>query len=171
MAETLDMNPQGGASSTDQQQGAQMVVQHVYLKDSSFEAPGALKIGEADGEPEMNMNLSQKTEQLGEGVFEVALTVTVTAKRGETTAFLCETQYAGVFRFQGFSEEQLGYAINVLCPNVLFPYARSQISSLVAAGGFNAPPLQPINFEAIFRQRVEEAQQQQAGQAESEPAQ
>lgn len=175
MAETLDINPQAGANpasdSADQKQGAQMVVQHVYLKDSSFEAPGALRMSESDGEPEMNMNLSQKAEKLGEGVYEVALTVTVTAKRGETTAFLCETQYAGVFRFQGFSEEQLGYAINVLCPNVLFPYARSQISSLVAAGGFNAPPLQPINFEAIFRQRIEEAQQQQAGQAASDTTQ
>lgn len=162
MAETLDMNPQAGGGQNEGQQNAQMMVQHIYLKDSSFEAPGALGVGESEGEPEMSMNLSQKTEKLGDDRFEVALTVTVTARRGETTAFLCETQYAGVFQFQGFSDEQLGYAVNVLCPNVLYPYTRSQISMLVAAGGFSAPPLQPINFEAIFRQRVQEAQQQQA---------
>lgn len=167
MAETLDMNPQAAGGQAEGAQGAQMLLQHVYLKDASFEAPGALSVGSAEGEPEMNMNLSQKTEKLADDRFEVALTVTITAKRGDITAFLCEAQYAGVFQFRGFSDEQMTYAVNVLCPNVLYPYVRSQISVQVAAGGFSVPPLQPINFEAIFRQRVQEAQQQQQAGAET----
>ncbi|MEE4305006.1 MAG: protein-export chaperone SecB, partial [Wenzhouxiangella sp.] len=93
---------------------------------------------------------------------------TVTSKQGDKTAFLCEVQYGGFFQLTGFSEQQIPYVLNVLCPNVLFPYCRSQIGSMVSAGGFFMPPLQPVNFEAVFRQRLEEAsQRQQAEGAES----
>ena len=90
------------------------------------------------------------------------LTVTVTAKQGDKTAFIAEVHYSGVFQFAGFSEQQLPYVINVMCPNVLFPYARTQVGTLIAAGGFVAPPLQPINFEAIYAQRVQQQQSEQA---------
>ena len=137
-----------------------MAVQHVFLKDCSFEAPGALGLDQSDGQPDMNMNLSQRVNQHGENRYEVVLTVTVTAKQGESTAFIAEVHYGGVFQLQGFSEQQLPYVINVHCPNVLYPYARNQIATLISAGGFFSPPLQPINFEAIFAQRVAEQQQQ-----------
>jgi preprotein translocase subunit SecB len=97
------------------------------------------------------------------------LTITVTAKQGESTAFIAEVQYGGVFQIQGFTEQQLPYVINVHCPNVLYPYARAQIASLIAAGGFFTPPLQPINFEAIFAQRIAE-NQQQAGASQAPAA-
>lgn len=150
---------QGAATGeTNQTREAQMVVQHVFLKDASFEATSPQDLEQSEGQPDMNLNLSQRTNQLGDNRWEVILTVTVTAKQGEKTAFLCEIQYGGIFQFAGFSEEQMPYVINVLCPNVLFPYNRSQISSLVAAGGFFMPPMQPINFESIFRQRMADAQ-------------
>ncbi|HKL53685.1 MAG TPA: protein-export chaperone SecB [Wenzhouxiangellaceae bacterium] len=150
------------ANGQDTQQPT-MSLQHVFLKDCSFEAPGALGLDQSEGQPDMNMNLSQRVNQHGEGRYEVVLTVTVTAKQGETTAFIAEVHYGGVFLLQGFSEQQMPYVINVHCPNVLYPYARSQIAALVAAGGFFSPPLQPINFEAIFAQRV--AEQQKGGEA------
>ncbi len=147
-----------GNGESNQTREAQMVVQHVFLKDASYEATSPQDLDQSEGQPDMNLNLSQRTNQLGDNRWEVILTVTVTAKQGEKTAFLCEVQYGGIFQFAGFSEEQMPYVINVLCPNVLFPYNRSQISSLVAAGGFFMPPMQPINFEAIFRQRMADAQ-------------
>lgn len=150
------------AAATNGQDSQQptMAVQHVFLKDCSFEAPGALGLDQSAGQPDMNMNLSQRVNQHGENRYEVVLTVTVTAKQGESTAFIAEVHYGGVFQLQGFSEQQLPYVINVHCPNVLYPYARNQIATLISAGGFFSPPLQPINFEAIFAQRVAEQQQQ-----------
>ncbi|MDT8449467.1 MAG: protein-export chaperone SecB [Wenzhouxiangellaceae bacterium] len=145
----------------DAQQQAQMALQHVFLKDCSFEAPGALGLDQTDGQPDMNMNLSQRVNQHGEGRYEVVLSITVTAKQGEKTAFIAEVHYGGVFQLEGFSEQQLPYLMNVICPNVLYPYARAQVSMLISAGGFFAPPLQPINFEAIYAQRVAQEQQGQ----------
>ncbi len=152
-------NQQGAADST---QEAQMAVQHVYLKDASFEAPNMLELDQRAGEPEVNINMSQRSENIGEGRYHIVLQVTVTSKQGDKTAFLCEVQFGGFFQLTGFSEQQVPYVINVLCPNVLFPYCRSQIGALVSAGGFFMPPLQPVNFEAVFRQRLEEARKQQA---------
>lgn len=150
------------AAGGESQQQAQMAVQHVFLKDASFEAPGAMGMENAEGQPDMNLNLAQRVNQLGDDRYEVVLTVTVTAKQGDKTAFIAEVHYSGVFQFAGFSEQQLPYVINVMCPNVLFPYARTQVGTLIAAGGFIAPPLQPINFEAIYAQRVQQQQSEQA---------
>lgn len=163
MADENQNEAAGAQAGNQEEQGAQMAVQHVYLKDSSFEAPSPTELNQNDGQPDVNMNLSQRTNQIDENRWEIILTVTVTAKQGEKTAFICEVQYGGLFQFAGFSEEQMPYVINVLCPNVLFPYNRAQISSLVSAGGFFLPPMQPINFEGIFRQRMAEAQAQANG--------
>ncbi len=155
-----NQTPEAAAQGGNQQQGAQMVVQHVYLKDASYEAPSPHELEQAQGQPDINLNLAQRTNQIGEGRWEVVLTVTVTAKQGDKTAFICEVQYGGLFQFSGFSEEQMPYVVNVLCPNVLFPYNRTQVANMVQAGGFYLPPIQPINFEAVFRQRMAEAQGQ-----------
>ncbi len=159
----------GAQAGNQQEQGAQMAVQHVFLKDASFEAPSPTELNQNDGQPDVNLNLSQRTNKIDESRWEIILTVTVTAKQGEKTAFICEVQYGGLFQFGGFIEEQMPYVVNVLCPNVLYPYNRAQISSMVGAGGFYLPPMQPINFEAIFRQRMAEAQAQAADQ-EGQPA-
>ncbi|MDT8408634.1 MAG: protein-export chaperone SecB [Wenzhouxiangellaceae bacterium] len=157
---------QQDVANNTQSRQAQMAVQHVFLKDCSFEAPGALGLDQSEGQPDMNLNLSQRVNQLGEDRYEIVLTVTVTAKQGEKTAFIAEVHYGGIFQVSGFSEQQLPYVINVLCPNVLYPYARAQIGSLISAGGFFSPPLQPINFEAIFAQRMAETPQDGAGSAD-----
>lgn len=149
------------------EQEAQMAVQHVYLKDASFEAPNVLELNQGGAEPDVNLSLSQRSENLGEGRNHVVLSVTVTSRQGETTAFLCEVQFGGFFQLSGFSEQQIPYVLNVLCPNVLFPYCRSQIGAMVSAGGFFMPPLQPVNFEAVFRQRLEEASQKQQAEGDS----
>lgn len=141
-------------------QGPQMSLQHIFLKDASFEAKSPHELDAATGQPDVNLNLAQRTTDMGEGRWEVILTVTVTAKEGEKNVFVCEVQYGGIFKFANFTEEQMPYAINVLCPNVLYPYNRAKIADLVSAGGFMLPPMQPINFETVFRQRLAEAQSQ-----------
>ncbi len=161
-------NPDAGAAQANGQESrdAQMAVQHVFLKDASYEAPSPQELDSSAGQPDINLNLSQRTNQIEENRWEVILSVTVTAKQGEKTAFICEVQYGGIFQFGGFSEEQMPYVINVLCPNILFPYNRTQIANMVSAGGFFMPPIQPINFEAIFRQRLADAQAKKDEQGE-----
>jgi len=158
-----------GAQPTNEPREAQLAVQHVYLKDASFEAPSVLELDQNAGQPDINVNLSQRAENIGDNRWQVVLGVTVTAAQGDKTAFLCEVQYGGIFQMAGFSDQQIPYVINVLCPNVLFPYNRNQVASMVTAGGFYMPPLQPVNFETIFRQRLEEARQQGDSAGETPP--
>lgn len=167
MAEETAGNAAAQAGATDNS-GMQMVMQHIYLKDASFEAKSPQELDQSGGQPDINLNLAQRTNKVADDRWEVILTVTLTAKQGEKTAFVCEVQYGGLFQLANVTEEQMPYVINVLCPNVLFPYNRTQIGSLITAGGFYLPPLQPINFEAVFRQRLLDAQQQQQGQAPAE---
>jgi len=165
MAEENQTPDAGAAAGNQQSNEAQMAVEHVFLKDTSFEALSPQEIDNSAGQPDISMNLAQRFNQINETRWEVILTVTITAKQNEKTAFVCEVQYSGIFSFGGFTEQQMPYVINVVCPNVLFPYCRSQVAALVSAGGFYMPPMQAINFEAIFRQRMAEAQAQaEAGQ-------
>jgi preprotein translocase subunit SecB len=168
MAEETEGNAAGAPAGTEENNGTQMVVQHIYLKDASFEAKSPQDLDQSGGQPDINLNLAQRTTKVGEDRMEVILTVTVTAKQGESTAFVCEVQYGGIFQFANVNEQQMPYLVNVLCPNVLFPYNRTQIGSMITAGGFYLPPLQPINFEAVFRQRMADAQQQAQGEAPAE---
>jgi preprotein translocase subunit SecB len=153
-------------TATQEQQQAQFQLQKLYVKDVSFELPNAPQIFQEDGQVEIKLNLSQKVENLAEGVHEVVLTVTVTASLGEKTAYLAEVQQAGIFAIVGLGEQARHAALNTLCPHTLFPYARRMITDLVAEGGFPPLVLQPINFDQIYAQRMREAQAQ-ASAAES----
>jgi preprotein translocase subunit SecB len=154
------------AATEEQQQQAQFQLQKLYTKDVSFELPNAPEIFQDDGQVEIKMNLAQKVEVLAEGIHEVALTVTVTATLGEKTAYLAEVQQAGIFAISGLNEQATHAAINTLCPHTLFPYARRVITDMVGDGGFPPLVLQPLNFDQIYAQRMQEAQQEQATAAE-----
>jgi len=145
-------------TATQEQQQAQFQLQKLYVKDVSFELPNAPQIFQEDGQVEIKLILSQKVENLAEGVNEVVLTVTVTATLGEKTAYLAEVQQAGIFAIVGLGEQATHAALNTLCPHTLFPYARRVITDLVAEGGFPPLVLQPINFDQIYAQRMREAQ-------------
>jgi preprotein translocase subunit SecB len=147
-------------AAEQQQEQAQFQLQKIYLKDASFELPNAPQVFQEDGQVEIKMNLAQKVEKLAEGVQEVNLTVTVTATIGEKTAYLAEVQQAGIFAITGLNEQSEHAAVNTLCPHTLFPYARRVITDLVADGGFPPLVLQPINFDQIYAQRMQEAQTQ-----------
>ena len=161
-----DEQIQGAAE--EQQQQAQFQLQKLYMKDVSFEVPSAPQIFQDDGQVEIKMNLAQKVELLTEGVHEVILTVTVTASLGEKTAYLAEVQQAGIFAISGLNEQATHAAVNTLCPHTLFPYASRVITDLVADGGFPPLVLQPINFDQIYAQRMQEAQAQANNGADME---
>ena len=156
------------ATTQEQQQQAQFQLQKLYVKDVSFELPNAPQIFQEDGQVEIKMNLAQKVEALADDVHEVTLTVTVTATLGEKTAYLAEVQQAGIFSITGLNEQASHAAINTLCPHTLFPYARRAITDLVSDGGFPPLVLQPINFDQIYAQRMQEAQAQSSAAEDME---
>ncbi len=142
----------------------QFAIQKLYLKDASLESPQSPQVfADANWQPEVNVQLNTAHASVGENVYEVVLTVTVTAKQADKVAFLVEIKQAGVFAINGFSEENLGGMLGAYCPEVLFPYAREAISDLVGKGGFPQILLTPVNFNALYTQQL---QQQQAGAAD-----
>jgi preprotein translocase subunit SecB len=138
----------------------QLVVQKIYVKDVSFEAPNAPQIFQEideNSQPQVQLNLGQKASDLGNDVYEVALSLTLTCTVGERTAYLAEVEQAGVFGIAGFNDSDRAGIIGSYCPNLLFPYARQVISSMVLEGGFPPFLLQPINFDALYAEQQRRA--------------
>ncbi|MCU0832863.1 MAG: protein-export chaperone SecB [Chromatiaceae bacterium] len=153
-------------AENEQVQGErQFAIQRIYVKDISFESPNAPAIFRGEWRPQHDLNLNTKVNRLAEDAFEVELSVTVTAKTGEQTAFIVEVHQAGFFGVKGFTEQELGPLLGAYCPNLLFPYAREAVSDLVTKGGFPQLVLQPVNFDALFAQH----QQKMAEQAGAGP--
>lgn len=153
-----------GQGQPSQQQGdeQQFHVQKVYLKDASFETPNSPGIFTNDWDPKINVELNTRGERVSDEVMEVIVTVTVTAKLQETTAYLCEVQQAGIFTVKGIQGENLNALLGSYCPQILFPYAREAVSDLVAKGGFPQMLLAPVNFDALYAQQRSQQQQQGA---------
>ncbi len=141
----------------------QFAIQKVYVKDVSFETPNSPAIFTQKWEPNVEFNLSSNAQELQEGVYEVVLTVTVTVKLEDKTAYLVEVAQAGIFAAQGFEQEEMGPLLGIYCPNTLFPYAREVVSDLSLKGGFMPMVLPPVNFEAIYAQKMQQQTQQQEG--------
>jgi preprotein translocase subunit SecB len=127
----------------------QLALQAVYLKDCSFEAPQGPRVT-GEWNPQIGLDLNTAVSVIDGDVHEVILTVTVSAKAGEQTVFLVEVKQAGAFLMQNLAEPDFRRAAGVLCPGVLFPYARAVVSQLVSLGGFPQLLLPPVNFEALF---------------------
>ena len=140
------------------EQNAQPVfgIEKIYVKDISVEVPNAPEIFLEREAPQVEIQLNSEGRGLGDGAFEVLLTVTVTAKLGEKTVFLVEVGQAGIFRILNVPNEQIEPLIAVACPNILFPYARETVSDAVTRAGFSPVVLQPVNFEAMYMQRLQE---------------
>ena len=134
-------------------------IQRIYLRDASMEQPNSPQIFLEQDSPAVDINLGIEQTQLGEGVFEVALTGTVTAKIKDKTLFLVECKQAGIFEVSGFPADQVGPILGVNCPQMLFPYLRAQISDLVVRGGFPPVVLNEINFPAIYAAQLEQQAQ------------
>lgn len=138
-------------------------IEKIYVKDLSLEIPNAPAVFLEQEQPEIDMQLANGAQQLEEGFFESSLTITVTAKLGDKTMFLCEVSQAGIFQIRNVPAEDIDPILGVACPNILFPYARETVSNLVGRAGFPPVLLSPINFEALYMQQ--RAEQAEAGNA------
>ena len=160
-----------GGAEPAQANGPQFSVEKIYVKDVSFESPKTPHVFNEQVQPQINMNLNQRVQRLGENAFEVVLGVTLTCKAGDKTAYVAEVQQAGIFGLMGLEAQAVDVLLGTQCPNILFPYVRQLVSDLVQAGGFPPFFLQPINFEALYAEsRRQRAAQGDAGLANSEPA-
>ena len=140
-------------------------IEKIYVKDLSLEIPNAPQIFTQRETPQLSVELSNVANQLDEGVFEVAITVTVTSKLEDKTVFLVEVAQAGIFQVRNIPVENLDMILGVTCPNILFPYARETVSDVVIRAGFPPVLLNPINFEALYAQQRQQAQVAEEGAA------
>ena len=151
-----DDNAAGTAAQPPKQEFS---IQKVYLRDVSFEGPNSPQLfAEGKWEPTINLQLGTTNRQVGENFYEVTLAVSVSAKIGDKTAYLIEVQQAGVFRLSGFGKEELGPMLGSFCPNILFPFAREEVAELATKGGFPQLLLEPINFDAVYAQGLQQRQ-------------
>jgi len=136
-------------------------IQRIYLKDVSYESPQtpAVFAGSTNWQPQVSLHLNTESTKLENDLYESVLTVTATVKLGEETAYLTEVKQAGLFLIKGFPEDRLAPMLGSFCPNLLFPFAREAIGSLVQKGGFPQLLLDPVNFDALYAQHVEGARQ------------
>ena len=144
----------------------QFTVQRIYTKDLSFESPATPEIFKKQWQPKVNVDLNTKSEAIdADGNFEVVLSLTITARLDDVTAFLIEVHQAGIFFVKGFEGDELRRVLSTAAPNLLFPYARETIDSLCVKGAFPAIMLAPINFDAVYQQALLQAQGAATGSA------
>lgn len=129
-------------------------IQKVYIKDLSFETPNSPKIFTDKWNPKTDVHIQTENDKLDEKIYEVVITVTVTATQDETTAFLVEVKQAGIFFIENFPEEHHKQLLGSYCPNILFPFARECVTELVTKGGFPQLLLNPVNFDALYQQHL-----------------
>ena len=155
---------EGDNSEAQQAAGPQFGVTKTFVKDISFETPMGVKVFTQAFQPKIQLDVNSRGSTIAENTHEIVLTLTITAKVEDNTAYLLEIQQAGIFAISGFDEQQMAHVLGAVCPNFLFPYAREAVDSLVVRGGFPPLSLAPIDFDALFRN----SQAQQAQGAEGQ---
>ncbi len=153
-------------AKTDEQ-NREFSVQRIYTKDVSFETPNTPAIFQQEWKPETEVNLNTEVNKLTDTVYEVTLSVTVTTKVAEKTAYLAEVKQAGIFSIKGFQDQEMGPLLGAYCPNQLFPYVREVISDTVIKGSFPQMLLQPVNFDMLYAQHQQELAKKAQAQGET----
>lgn len=136
-------------------------IQRTYLKDLSLEIPNAPQIFLEQQAPAVEISLDVSAQPVAEGIYEAVVTATVTAKVGEKVSFLVECREAGIFEIRNIPDEQMTMILNVVCPNIVYPYLRANVADVIQRAGFPPIHLAEINFEAMFQQRLQQMQQQE----------
>ncbi|MDB3991920.1 protein-export chaperone SecB [Gammaproteobacteria bacterium] len=162
MAEEENVPQSAATEESKQVEGPQFALQRIYLKDSSFESPRSPTVFQGQWAPKINFDIKSRSEKVQDDVYEVVLVLTAEAQMEEQAAFLVEVHQAGIFAAKDFDELQLEQLLATVCPNILFPYAREAIDSLVVKGSFPALALAPVNFDALYKQQKEAMVQQPA---------
>lgn len=143
-------NPAGAA------QGPQLGIARLYVKDLSFESPQGPEGLSGASQARVDQDLGVGVRRVEGDNYEVVLKLTVTMRDGDRTLYLVELEQAGQFLVRGLEEQALGQVLNIHCPTVLFPYARETVDSVLTRGGFPPLLLPPVNFEALYRQALEQ---------------
>ncbi|MFN5511023.1 MAG: protein-export chaperone SecB [Burkholderiales bacterium] len=141
-------------------------IQRMYLKDLSLEIPGAPRIFLEQAQPAIEISIDTAQEQLADAIHEVTVTTTVTTRVGDKVLFLVEASEAGIFEIRNVPAEQMPTVLNVVCPNIIYPYLRGNVADVIQRAGFPPVHLSELNFEALYQQRLA---QQAAGGSVSAP--
>ncbi len=150
------------SASTNQPAVPLFNIEKLYVKDLSLEIPNAPAIFLERENPQIDLQLHTQASAVEEGVFEVVVTVTVTAKLPEKdkVMFLIEAKQAGIFQVRNIPAEEVESVLAVVCPNILYPYLREVVSDVAVRGGFAPVILNPINFDAIYQQQKQQVMAQ-----------
>lgn len=154
------------AAPNQQPPGSQFGLQRIYIKDLSFESPNSPIVFKDEWKPDINLELNNRSAKVEGDIYEVILSLTVTAKVNDKVAFLVELQQAGLFLIKGVEAQQMQALLGSYCPNILFPYAREAISDVVGKGSFPQLLLAPVNFDALFAEAMKR-QAQEASQGDT----
>ncbi len=147
-------------AAAEQAAQPQFALQRIYVKDISFESPNAPDVFQAAWKPQINMDLNTASNKVSDTQFEVTISLSITAKVDEKVAFIVEVQQAGIFHISGIEGPQLAQTLGAFCPNVLFPYAREAVDSMVNKGSFPSLMLAPVNFDAIYAEAMKRKQEE-----------
>ncbi len=139
-------------------------IQRVYLKDVSLEQPNSPEILLNPEQPAVEIQLGVDAKPVAEGIFEVTVTATVHTKIEDKTVFLVEAKQAGIFEMRNMPNEQIGVMLGIACPQIVYPYLRSNVADVIQRGGFPPVHMAEINFQAMYEQ-----QQAAAAPAEASP--
>lgn len=139
-------------------------IEKLYVKDLSLESPNSPSIFLERENPNIDLQLNTQSVLMEEGLYEVTVTVTVTAKLPEKdkVMFLIEAKQAGIFQVRNLPPDELESVLAIICPNILYPYLREVVSNMAIHAGFTPVLLNPINFEALYQQQKEQQAQAQA---------
>ena len=136
-------------------------IQTMCLEGLSLEIPGAPRIFREQSPPAVEIAIDTTHEPLAEAIHEVTVTTTVTTRVGDKVLFLVEASEAGIFEIRNVPPDQMHMVLNVVCPNIIYPYLRGNVADVIQRAGFPPIHLSELNFEALYQQRL--AQQQAAG--------
>ena len=133
-------------------------IEKIYLKDLSVEVPNAPQVFLEREAPQVDLNIHSDSRALQDGMYEVVLTVTITAKVGDKAMFLVEVAQAGLFQIRNVPSQDMGPLLGIACPNTLFPYLRESVSTVTSRAGFPPVVLAPMSFEGIYQQHMQQQQ-------------
>lgn len=165
MADENNTAPQDVVTQVEIPQGPGVRVLAQFIRDLSFENPRAPESLRGETAPKIDLDVELAARNRADGLFEVDLKLTTSAKRDDETLFVVELVYGGLFQIEGEPGPHLEPVLLIECPRYLFPFARRVVADLTAEGGFPPFRIDPIDFAAIFLARQQQVAAGAVGQA------
>jgi preprotein translocase subunit SecB len=134
-------------------------IQRVYMKEASLEQPNSPAILLEQEQPSVDIQLGVEAQQAADGMYEVCVSATVTTKIKDRTVFLVEVKQAGIFEIRNLPPEQMQGVMGIACPQIVYPYLRSNVADIVTRAGFPPVHMAEINFQAMYEQQQADALQ------------